>query len=121
MTPPVQLLDTLTLIEEEGLAAIESSGSLDELEAARIRYLGRSGGLTDVLRALGQAPAAQRPALGAAANQAKRRLKAALEGRAAALKRAASTTRPQADLTMPGRHAWRGGVHPVTQVIDEIC
>lgn len=121
MTPPVQLLDTLTRIEEEGLAAIESSGSLDELEAARIRYLGRSGGLTDVLRRLGQAPAAQRPALGAAANQAKRRLKAALEEREAALKRAAATTRPQADLTMPGRRAWRGGVHPVTQVIDEIC
>jgi len=121
MTPPVQLLDTLTRIEEEGLAAIESSGSLDELEAARIRYLGRSGGLTDVLRRLGQAPAAQRPALGAAANQAKRRLKAALEEREAALKQAASTTRLQADLTMPGRRAWRGGVHPVTRVIDEIC
>lgn len=121
MTPPVQLLDTLTRIEEEGLAAIESSGSLDELEAARIRYMGRSGGLTDVLRRLGQAPAAQRPALGAAANQAKRRLKAALEEREAALKRAASTTRPPADLTMPGRRAWRGGVHPITQVIDEIC
>lgn len=121
MTPPVQLLDTLTRIEEEGLAAIESSGSLDELEAARIRYLGRSGGLTDVLRGLGQAPPAQRPALGAAANQAKRRLKAALEEREAALKRPASTTRPPADLTMPGRRAWRGGVHPVTQVIDEIC
>jgi phenylalanyl-tRNA synthetase alpha chain len=121
MTPRVQLLDTLTRIEEEGLAAIESSGSLDELEAARIRYLGRSGGLTDVLRRLGQAPAAQRPALGAAANQAKRRLKAALEARAAALKQAASTTRPQADLTMPGRRAWRGGVHPITQVIGEIC
>jgi len=121
MTPPVQLLDTLTRIEEEGLAAIESSGSLDELEAARIRYLGRSGGLTDVLRGLGQAPPAQRPALGAAANQAKRRLKAALEEREAALKRPAATTRPPADLTMPGRRAWRGGVHPVTQVIDEIC
>ena len=121
MTPPVQLLDTLTRIEEEGLAAIESSGSLDELEAARIRYLGRSGALTDVLRGLGQAPPAQRPALGAAANQAKRRLKAALEEREAALKRAASTTRPPADLTMPGRRAWRGGVHPITQVIDEIC
>lgn len=121
MTPPVQLLDTLTRIEEEGLAAIESSGSLDELEAARIRYLGRSGGLTDVLRRLGQAPAAQRPALGAAANQAKRRLKAALEEREAALKRPAGPARPPADLTMPGRRAWRGGVHPVTQVIDEIC
>ncbi|MCK5411098.1 MAG: phenylalanine--tRNA ligase subunit alpha [Gemmatimonadetes bacterium] len=121
MTPPVQLLDTLTRIEEEGLAAIESSGSLDELEAARIRYLGRSGGLTDVLRRLGQAPAAQRPVLGAAANEAKRRLQAALEERAVALKRAPSTTRPPADLTMPGRRACWGGVHPVTRVIDEIC
>ena len=121
MTPPVQLLDTLTRIEEEGLAAIESSESPDELEAARICYLGRSGGLADVLRGLGKAPAAERPALGVAANQAKRRLQAALEERAAALKRASSTTRPPADLTMPGRCAWRGGVHPVTQVIDEIC
>jgi phenylalanyl-tRNA synthetase alpha chain len=120
MTEPVQLVDSLERIEGEGLASIEAAGSLEELEALRVRYLGRSGDLAGMLSRIGQAPAEDRRAIGQAANTAKRRLQEAHASRQTALERAESVGVAQADLTMPGRRAWEGGVHPVTRVIDEI-
>jgi hypothetical protein len=118
MTEPVQLVDSLERIEGEGLASIEAAGSLEELEALRVRYLGRSGDLAGMLSRIGQAPAEDRRAIGQAANTAKRRLQEAHASRQTALERAESVGVAQADLTMPGRRAWEGGVHPVTRVID---
>jgi phenylalanyl-tRNA synthetase alpha chain len=58
--------------------------------------------------------------LGAAANSLKRELERAIEAREAELKRSAASV-SGVDLTMPGRRQWRGGLHLVTQVVDEIC
>ncbi len=113
-------VEALGRIETEGLAAIASSASPAELEAVRVRYLGRGGELAEILGCIGQAPPEERPAIGQAANTAKRRLTEAHASRRRALEEAASAT-TGVDLTMPARRAWRGGVHPVTRVIDEIC
>ena len=105
-------------------AEVAAAGDADSLEEVRVRWLGRKEGrLTAVLRALGSLPAEQRGAVGAAANRAKRSLSEALDRRADALTRsgAADPHAPAIDLTLPGRDQWRGGVHPVTIVIDEIC
>ena len=58
--------------------------------------------------------------MGGVANQVKDRLSAAIEERLGALPRAGAGA-PRTDLTLPGRARWRGGVHPVTLVVDEIC
>jgi phenylalanyl-tRNA synthetase alpha chain len=75
------------------------------------------------LRTLGTLPAAERPAVGAAANEVKRELETLLEGRlrevqAAERRRERAAARP--DLTLPGRRPPRGAVHPLTRVSDEI-
>jgi phenylalanyl-tRNA synthetase alpha chain len=91
------------------------------LQDLKTELLGRrAGALTRILKGLpGLDPEARR-AVGAAANALKRDLEQAFAERAAALARLARAPR-EADLTMPGRPAWRGGPHLVTQVVDEVC
>ena len=65
-------------IAAEARAAIERTESSADLEALRVRFLGRQGELTQLLRSLGSLPADERPVVGAAANEAKRVLEALL-------------------------------------------
>jgi len=110
-------------ILEEARSAIARAGTAAELEQLRVRYLGRNGRLTTLLRTLGTLPAAERPAVGAAANAAKRELEALLRLRleeAREVERRAARARQRLDLTLPGRRPPRGALHPLTQVQDEI-
>ena len=68
-------------VAAEARAAIGAATTSAELEAIRVRYLGRSGELTQVLKSLGTLPPEERPGVGAAANEAKRDLEALLEQR----------------------------------------
>jgi len=107
----------------EARAAIEGAASSAELEAIRVRYLGRSGGLTQILKSLGALSPEERPQVGAAANEAKRELEALLDARLLATRaaeRRRQRERERPDLTLPGRRPARGVVHPLTRVQDEI-
>ena len=107
----------------EARAAIAAATSAAELEAVRVKYLGRSGALTDVLKSLGTLPAEERPAVGAAANAAKRELETLLAERLATAQdteRRVQRARERPDLTLPGRRPPRGTVHPLSRVRDEI-
>ena len=110
-------------IAGEAREAIERADSSADLEALRVRYLGRQGELTMLLRSLGTLPAEERPAVGAAANEAKRALEGLLESRLAAAADRERTRRRAAarlDLTLPGRRPPQGAIHPLTRVHDEI-
>jgi phenylalanyl-tRNA synthetase alpha chain len=110
-------------IAGEAREAIARAASSAELEALRVRYLGRQGALTQLLRSLGTLPADERPLVGAAANEAKRELETLLDGRQAeaqARERQAQRARERVDLTLPGRRPPLGAVHPLTRVHDEI-
>jgi phenylalanyl-tRNA synthetase alpha chain len=110
-------------VAEEARAAIGGATSSSELEALRVRYLGRSGALTQILKSLGTLPAGERPLVGAAANEAKRELEAQLETRlreTLAGERRQARERARPDLTLPGRRPARGSVHPLTRVREEI-
>jgi phenylalanyl-tRNA synthetase alpha chain len=115
------LRDRLDEILARGLAAIEDATDESTLEEARVRFLGRNGLLSDALSAMRDVPAAEKPETGRAANRTKSELEAAFERRRAALAGTSAERGPARDLTLPGRRAWRGGLHPVTRVIDEIC
>jgi len=102
------------------LAGVRTSA---ELESVRVRYLGRQGLLTRLLRSLPSLPPAERPAVGREANLAKREIESALEARLASVKederrRGLLAERP--DLTLPGRRGPLGSLHPLTRVLDEI-
>ena len=107
-------------IAARGVAALSAAGDADALEAARIQFLGdRRGELLALQKALGTLAPEQRRDAGRAFNDAKTKLADALEQRRTTLTRDAAKG-PQLDLTMPARHRWVGGKHPVTIVIDEI-
>jgi len=87
----------------------------------KTEILGRkAGALTRILARVPKLDPASRKEVGAAANALKREFEAALNARERELKHAATSV-SSLDLTMPGRTSWRGGLHLVTQVVDEIC
>src|SRR5258705_3458606 len=91
------------------------------LQELKTELLGRkAGALTEILKGLPALDPEKRREIGGAANALKRELEQAIETRERDLKRGA-TSLAAVDLTMPGRRHWRGGVHIVTQVVDEIC
>ena len=110
-------------ILREAHDALATAKTAADLEQIRVRFLGRQGALTQLLRSLGTLPTAERPLVGGAANEAKRELETLLEARLAAAadgerQRARAATR--LDLTLPGRRPPRGTIHPLTRVHDEI-
>ena len=110
-------------IAQEAREAVAAARSSADLEQARVRFLGRQGVLTQLLRSLGTLAPEERPLVGAAANEAKRILEALLEERLAEAlesERRAQRTRARLDLTLPGRRPARGVLHPLTRVHDEI-
>ncbi len=91
------------------------------LQDLKNQVLGRkAGALTEILKALPGLEPAHRQRIGAAANALKREFETALAGRETALTQVARGAAP-GDLTMPGRARRQGGLHLVTQVVDEIC
>ena len=115
------LIQGLRSLEEEALAAIAEASKPGELEEIRIRYLGRKDGqISGVLRRMGEIEPDERPAVGAEANRVKAVVQGALETRRDRLEQAGRESGPELDLSLPGRETWRGGRHPVTQVIDEL-
>ena len=116
------LIQTLQDLETEALAAIGAASNRDALEALRVSYLGRKGRVSSILRGLGDLDADERPAVGAEANRVKEVLQEAMAAREA--ETSASTDAEVGagteDLTLPARHRWKGGVHPINRVIDEI-
>jgi len=112
------------------LAAIhalrERLGEIPQADARRLQdlkteILGRkAGALTKILSQLPELAGDDRKAVGGAANVLKREFEAAFEARERALAAAARGARG-IDLTMPARATWRGGLHLVTQVVDEVC
>ena len=115
-----QYLQSADDIVARGVAALAASVDADALEVARVQFLGdRRGEILALQKALGTLPAEQRREAGRAFNDAKTKLTLALDERRKTLSHAVAKG-PQMDLTMPARHRWIGGKHPVTLVIDEI-
>jgi len=111
-------------LQARALEELSRLADLKEIEAWRIRYLGKNAKLLSVLRGLGELPSEQRRTLGAIANKVKQSLENALAERQKALKEADSLraqTRDKLDITLPGRSISLGRLHPTTQILRQIC
>ena len=100
-------------------AALEKIAAGEDLEQIRIQYLGKKGELTAVLRGMGKLSAEERPVIGQLANQVREEIEAAVAEKAEALKASALQEQLKAeklDVTMPGKTARVGHVHPLTRV-----
>lgn len=110
-------------IRLEALHALEGLDELDKLEEFRLKYLGKKGALTQVLRGMGGLPAEERPIVGQIANEVRNQLESELEQKTKDLKEAALTRKLEAekiDVTVPGERPGLGRLHPVTTVLNEL-
>ncbi|MBX3706351.1 MAG: phenylalanine--tRNA ligase subunit alpha [Pseudomonadales bacterium] len=113
-------LAALTAAARAAIDAAQDERALDEV---RVRFLGKKGELTALLKTLGALPAEARPAAGAEINVAKDQVQGWLGARKdalAATQLAEALRADQVDVTLPGRRQAGGGLHPVTQALVRI-
>ena len=99
------MLNRLAQLEQEAREKVASAPGLPELEKLRVRYLGKKGELTALLRSMGQLPPQERPLVGQKANALRDSLEQLLREREAVLKDAAAEQqweRERIDVTLPG-------------------
>ena len=113
--------ETLRQLQAEAEAGLASVGSLSDLEEFRVKYLGRKGLLANAMKQLGQVGPEERPRLGQLANTVKQELEGLFQAKKEALEAGAGPVRQQLDLSLLGRFIPSGKLHPVTQVMEEIC
>jgi phenylalanyl-tRNA synthetase alpha chain len=116
----VQGLESLV---QEAQRAVEAATDLQALDQIRVQYLGKKGALTEQMKQLGSLSPGERPKAGQAINQAKQAVQQAIEARKDALQAEALNARLAAesvDITLPGRNAEQGGLHPISRTLERI-
>ena len=117
------MLEQLNDLEREAQVALEAVADDQSLAGWRSAYLGRKGRMTDAVKALGTLSREERPAYGQRVNEIKRALEVAYEAKVEALKQAArarSLVADAVDVSLPGRPARSGRLHPSTRTLREI-
>ncbi len=115
--------ETLDHIRDEALAALQAASKESEVDDLRVRYLGRKGTLTEMVRGLRDVAPEERPRVGAYLNQIKSDLEERIESSLRTLRaseRDKQIASEQIDITVPGRVVRRGRLHPLTQTLDDI-
>ncbi len=110
-------MDPIEALERQASEAVAAAATTAELRDLEIKYLGKNGELTGLMRGIGKLAPAERPKFGQAVNQAKARVAAVLEARTSevtAEERAEQFERERIDVTMPAR-APRAGLEHVLQ------
>jgi len=113
----------LTHLIAEAATDFANSASMNDLEIAKAKYLGKSGLLTDALKGLGKLSAEERPAAGAAINVVKQAVEASLTARREAIlnaEQAKQLAQESIDVTLPARAQSQGGLHPVTLTLKRV-
>jgi len=116
-------MNDLEPLVQEAQAAFAAAATPAALEDAKARYLGKSGRITEQLKALGALPVDEKKARGALINAAKQQIEQALQDRRDALAQAELQRQLQVealDVTLPGRGRDVGGVHPITRARERI-
>jgi len=114
------MLQEAESVEAQALEEIDHAENTSDLEEIRIRYLGKNGSLTRILRSVGKAAPEDRPKIGERVNQSKKIISDALEARKTACDVKLETTSGPLDVTLPGRRPPIGSKHPLTLIREEV-
>ncbi|MGB7414523.1 MAG: phenylalanine--tRNA ligase subunit alpha [Thermosynechococcaceae cyanobacterium] len=112
----------LTALRQDAEQAISATVDLDQLEQLRVQFLGKKGQLSQILKGMGKLDAADRPRIGAVANEIKEIVQSGLEQKRTDLQNAQIQARLEAetlDVTMPGTYTPQGHIHPLNGMIDQ--
>ena len=115
--------DDLKEAQREALEESAKACKIKDLEELKVKYLGRKGIITSLLKNLKEVPAEMRPTLGKLANEVKDQLEAIFNNRIEELKIQRPSEKKMAELfdyTLPGRRSWSGKLHPITQINEKI-
>lgn len=116
-------MSDLQAILQEATAALAVTASVPDLEQTKARFLGKSGSLTEQLKALGKLPPEEKKKAGAAINEVKSQVEAlinAAKTRILNTELEAKLAAEAIDITLPGRTSRHGGLHPVTRSLERI-
>lgn len=117
------MLNALQKIREQAAQALAGAQDSKALEELRVKYLGKKGELTAILKQMGGLSAEERPKVGQLANEVRATIETMISEKGVALKAAMLDKRLElesVDVTMPGKSAPIGRAHPLTKVLDEI-
>jgi phenylalanyl-tRNA synthetase alpha chain len=115
--------EELERLQEEVVISISQASTEKEIAEIRVKYLGKKGSITQVLRSLGTLPESERREVGQRANQLKESTEAKIEGTFLQIRereRREALEREEIDVTLPGRRIPVGRRHPLSQILDEI-
>ena len=115
--------EQLEKIKQEALAALAVTKESVDLEALRVKYLGKKGELTAVLKQMGKLSAEERPVIGQLANEVRERLTAEIDAQTKKIEEIKLEARLEAeavDVTIPGQRTKLGHQHPMYIALDEI-
>jgi phenylalanyl-tRNA synthetase alpha chain len=118
------MLEQIEVIRKEALQQLDGIDNVSDMEAWRVRYLGKKSPLTQILRSLGTLSMDEKKAVGAAANKLKTLLEDSAAQKGQALRDTALARAAQGesfDISLPGRPYPVGRLHPITRTINEIC
>ena len=117
----MSLIETLKAMREEAQAALKGAVSGETLEEARVRYLGRSGALKDIMGRIKEVAKEEKGAFGKTMNEVKEELTVIFERQKDILGAAGGACRELPDPTLPGVCREPGTVHPLVQTRERIC
>src|SRR5690349_869394 len=116
-------MQSIEELEREAQAEVSAAGDTSALKELEIKYLGKSGLYTGLLRQIGQLPPAEKPTFGQKVNEAKARLQSLIDVKNGSLKGgelAEQFERERIDVTMPGRPTRYGNEHVLQQAANKI-
>jgi len=115
--------EQIAQIKENAINEITEAKTLQELNDVRVKYLGKKGELTAVLRGMGALSAEERPVIGSLVNEVRDSLESEIQKNEADLKEKAlneKLEKERIDISLPSTKMKRGSKHPINRVIEEI-
>lgn len=117
------MLNALKTIQEQAAQSLAAVSDPKLLEELRVRYLGKKGELTAILKQMGSLSAEERPKVGQFANEVRAAIEQLIDQKAAEIKLCVQQKKLESehlDVTMPGKAMPLGKAHPLTKVLDEV-
>ncbi len=115
--------EKITAILNLAIESLNEATEISKIEEIRVKYLGKKGELTSVLKQLGSLSPEERPVVGQLVNKAKAELEEKIKAKVTEIKEAelnASLINEKIDVTMPGKRSNMGKKHPLSVVLDEL-
>lgn len=115
--------EKLLELQKIALAEIAEADSIEKAESLRVKYLGKKGELTKILKGMGKLSAEERPVVGKVGNEVRTSIEEGINNAKTELKKAEQAKKlaeEVIDVTMPSKEFKVGKKHPITKIIDEV-